>query len=1359
MTRSMKETEPTLASILTDGMTAKNVGAYQIVADKLGYLAEQDTGKKILGTRPDKKLHAGKVFDTLNALAEQDNEGNWVLKDGAKAIIPNVNQENLQDVVNLLDQVQKLLTSKHGAGLPIKDVKQAKKKSDDLSTMIQIKGFILNLTDPKKQEVAFKIANKIMNVDGISQQSMKAATTEFDLDKLKREKADLKINERIKNEVNDGLDPVQKAGKKNQIKEEVDKEFENEFNIFDGIKKTIYDSLPEKQGIPLTTYQEGINGIVNEMYPPEKFDKLIASYEGDKKTIAQEVLDTITANLQKNQSLTVGARPILEAGKGTANKTIIESLRVEYQDQPDKRNVLEDIVRTLPPEGIKSDGISKKFIQQTSNKLRVPVLARDAAIVESSDDEREAIYGEVSVLPPTTPSTPTKTAKDTAVVETESVSGDKSIDMWKPDPSEFLAKCGLGKNEGSVGLVAPAPEASPKEKLKQAAMWYYTSAASCFNDKGFPQKAYEENFENFQNYANDVFVNQFGLTQNDANNLFSWSGASAPGVSEPKQDTVSGVKVSTDEKKDVKPEDMTRIKNEVRAELMTIPGVVTRKTGTFRPTENTNLMPRVVDARMMETFMKPKGLSGAVIGARRFGGKPGSLEGNKFTVAPGRGRANELFGTMSWHKGKGTGKTLVQAAVAMGLFNKTGSKVKFTLTGNAKELQNKFSAILDEMERYGLPLDKCQFNFPGKKSCNNIEQLKQALLDPNHPLSKATLGRNRLLMRIQSMENKIKNRSSGTATPNISMADCTLSKIMSRNLKDGLSEKNKQQITEALKDKNADEVIGAVVDKIPKEPKEEADRQKSELLEVIIAANVDPSSARQLMGADITGSMSAYESIIKNVDKIETIAERFGLKDTLKNAAEGLIERASIENMDPSKGDRIWMQREKNIDGLFKYSRDMRVTKTFVDAKTLMATQESGQRHIAQLDSKINQLQKEIATLQEDIRQGPISDLNSYRVHQISNKEAELASLQKSQLQALSSVTRSVQPLEYVAPRMRGFPVDEKVAALQAADTTNRKLMMEGGIELPGLKAESARLNDEIEKVRNSSNISQRIFGNTKLQVLENQKQIVDKKITLYETAAINVANIKAFVDASPQTKNLDDRKQTKEELTKVAQRYAKEKDIGAAVDIKKVEGPAATIAIKQNKDPSKVTIEITAKNKDTNNTEQKTIQVNKNDNAKTLEQSIKEAVQSANGAAITNSPNVWEALQRMVVDSDKKSGQDLGAIPIYSETFLSENDGLVTIAEKYDASDVQNKQAMDRALRVDHQSTVVSNNDLGRVRATRTTLLGEQINEKNTTFKEAMTSLQGKANDLAKRTKALAATGGAAASAVAIAKQNPQPN
>lgn len=186
MTRSMKETEPTLASILTDGMTAKNVGAYQIVADKLGYLAEQDTGKKILGTRPDKKLHAGKVFDTLNALAEQDNEGNWVLKDGAKAIIPNVNQENLQDVVNLLDQVQKLLTSKHGAGLPIKDVKQAKKKSDDLSTMIQIKGFILNLTDPKKQEVAFKIANKIMNVDGISQQSMKAATTEFDRSRRQR---------------------------------------------------------------------------------------------------------------------------------------------------------------------------------------------------------------------------------------------------------------------------------------------------------------------------------------------------------------------------------------------------------------------------------------------------------------------------------------------------------------------------------------------------------------------------------------------------------------------------------------------------------------------------------------------------------------------------------------------------------------------------------------------------------------------------------------------------------------------------------------------------------------------------------------------------------------------------------------------------------------------------------------------------------------------------------------------------------------------------------------------------------------------------------------------------------------------
>lgn len=1311
---------PTLASILTEGMTPENVGAYQLVANQLQVLAEQDKGRLSSGIY--RELHAGAVFDLINSISE-DKDGQQIWK----ANDLGVTEENYEEVKQLLMKVKESI-AKNSISIPIKEVRQA-------VSIANIQA-VLNSPNPKEQYIALKIALQIQNMNGINQTTMTEEAQATALDSLM----------------------ASEISRKSTTEEK-----------FNEIRQKILDCLPVKEKINNIAFKSAIDRIAEKINYKENFTQLIADYDEDQKTIAQQVLGTIQDKLQDGETLTVSARPNLGQGKGVATQTIIESLRDEYRDQSDKLAVLEDIVRTLPPEGIKSDGISKAVIQQTSDKLRVSETALDAAIV-SSEDERETVVGQPSILPPT----PTPTEKDTAVVEPESVSGDKSIDMWRPDPSEFLAKCGLGKNKASIGPATPTPEASPEEKLKQAAMWYYTSAASCFNDKGFPlKKAYEENFENFQNYANDVFVNQFGLTQNDANNLFSWSGASAPGVSEPKQDTVSLVK--DDRNVDVNPEAMTKIKKEVRAELMSIPGVVTRKTGTFH-TEDTNLMPRVVDARMMETFMKPSGLRGAVIGARWGGGKPGSLEGNKFTVAPGRGRANELFGTMSWHKGKGTGKTLVQAAVAMGLFNKTGSKVKFNLTGSPQELQNKFSAILDEMERYDLPLDKCTFSLPNDVMCPDIASLKKALLDTSHPLSRASnYGsgsqnvRNKLLMRIQSMENKIKNRSPSTEALNVNMAHCTQAAILTRAIPEGMTARQQEVFAQDLKNMNPEtqkQVIQEAAANLAQNGSEDKKNQRFDvLLGVATAAVTDSNTARKLMGPDITGSMVAYESYAQNVTTIREIVAASPLEANLDNAEKGLMERAGIENMDPNRGVNFMQIMERRQEGgLFKYSRDMRPTKTYVDAATLQTTQERGQEYIQNLDNAATQLQEEIQKLKENISQ-TLEDpaKTSLLKSQLNDKEMDLITLQGSQKQALDSVTRSVQPLEYLSPREgSGFSVEEKIAALQAASKSNRKLVEEGGLKLPGLKSDLAKIKEDIAKV---STVDW-MMGNTNYQVLQNKQAIIEKKIDLYENASINLENIQLCVKAAA-TPDGDEKNHLQEAIQEYAgnqkvRTHSDKPDTTYQPEIEiKVENPAKE---DENKE---IVITQYDKNKNPDDPDyrvEKRIPLdeeNKPTSGETLEQAFHQAITSGNNAAITNSPGLWEAVQRIAVDSDKKNSQDLGGIKIYSQDFLEATDGLPTLAEAGKNQGTTNEhnaklQAWQKVFAIPRTTTFswsknpIQKNTLGvESRTTRTTLATQEIeaaketmNIKAQALKERASSImQGPSQEVARSSLSSSAT------------------
>jgi regulator of replication initiation timing len=949
----------------------------------------------------------------------------------------------------------------------------------------------------------------------------------------------------------------------------------------------------------------------------------------------------------------------------------------------------------------------------------------------------------------------------------ESVSGDKSINIWRPDPSEFLAKCGLRKNEASVGPAAPAPEASPKEKLKQAAMWYYTSAASCFNDQG---KMFEDNFNDFKQFANEVFVNQFGLTQNDANNLFSWSGESPP-----KQDSVES-KAKEDPKTnkiDVDSDAMTRVKQEVRAELMTIPGVVTRKTGRFRPTEDTNLMPRVVDARMMKTFMRRSGfdVDYQPLGYQPLGlsmllelamplGKPGSLEGNKFTVAPGRGRANEFLGSMSWHKGKGTGKTLVQAAVAMGLFNKTGSKVKFNLTGSPQELQNKFSAILDEMERYNLPLDKCTFSLPNDVMCPDIASLKKALQDTSHPLSRAsnyglTSGsgsqnvRNKLLMRIQSMENKIKNRSPGTEAPNVNMAHCTQAAILARAIPEGMTARQQEVFAQDLKNMNPEtqkQVIQEAAANLAQNGSEEQKNQRlDDLLGVATAAVTDSNTARKLMGPDITGSMVAYESYAQNVTTIREIVAASPLEANLDNAEKGLMERAGIENMDPN-------------------SRDMLPTKTYVDAATLQTTQAIGQDYIKNLDKAATQLQEEIQKLKENISQ-TLEDpaKTSLLKSQLNDKEMDLITLQGSQKQALDSVTRSVQPLEYLSPREgSGFSVEEKIAALQAASKSNRKLVEEGGLKLPGLKSDLAKIKEDIAKV---STVDW-MMGNTNYQVLQNKQAIIEKKIDLYENASINLENIQLCVKAAA-TPDGDEKNHLQEAIQEYAgnqkvRTHSDKPDTTYQPEIEiKVENPAKE---DENKE---IVITQYDKNKNPDDPDyrvEKRIPLdeeNKPTSGETLEQAFHQAITSGNNAAITNSPGLWEAVQRIAVDSDKKNSQDLGGIKIYSQDFLEATDGLPTLAEAGKNQGTTNEhnaklQAWQKVFAIPRTTTFswsknpIQKNTLGvESRTTRTTLATQEIeaaketmNIKAQALKERASSImQGPSQEVARSSLSSSAT------------------
>ncbi len=1058
----------------------------------------------------------------------------------------------------------------------------------------------------------------------------------------------------------------------------------------------------------------------------------------------------------------------------------------------------------------------------------------------------------------------------------ESISGDTSINMWRPDPSGFLAELGLGpnglplskSNEGSVGQIPPTPDLTKEQRATQAALWYYTSAASSF-DKEWDEKFVKEyadkkaakppgklslkqqiyqDVQEFRTYAQGVLTGEFGLPKETANQILTWSGNKSNPDQPVKRDGVESEPESGPDS--YAPDTMKKVQETVLAKLQSIPGNVPRDS---EPPEQ--LMPKMVDTKTMIRLMQP---------AYR-GGPTGSLKGNSFTIA--HGRHTGYYGGFGINKGIGAGKTLVQAAVAMGLFNKTGSKVKFNLKGGPQELQNKFSAILDEIERYDLPLDKCKFTLPGNFVCPDIASLKKALQDPSHPLSRApnygaggaAAGRNKLLMRIQAMENKVTERKKSgpdAPAPNVNMVHCTQATILTRAIPDGMTARQKEAFAQDLKNmdptarKQVIKEAAANIDKTS-DPAQRS-QQLDGLLEVVVATYTGSNTARKMMGPDITGSMGAYESYAQNVAAITNIIEGTSLQGNLIKATDGLQERAGIENMDPSRG-RVFMQIQNEIEGgPFKYSRSMTLSKTYVDAETLATTQESGQRHIDKLDSEISKLQQEV----DDISNAIVGDTsassnnnNQSRQYQIATIETQLSSLRKSQQQALASLSRSAQPLEYVVPRWYEFTFEEKLAGLQAARKTNFQLFQDGGIKLLGLKADRKRLEDEIKTAEAVRSTYAWVTGwgetGQKLQRLEDQKKIVDQKISLYETAAANLVNIDKIV-ASTQYSQKDDQSLTKaqlltnkNELQDIALDYASGKPLKLPPDpyssdiyivteleaeelkvvdnaaekdetstnVRSVEGvldqpepdkdapqtdapqppavdppslppssPPPAIPIPQRginftKKADGLTIQLTD---GTNSTDYTVTKDPKNSGEwiikekgkptdltqKTLEQTITDFVTSNNDAGIANSTSVWEAVQRMVVDSDKKSGVDAGAIKIYSSKYLEENDGLKTIEDRYAKATTSNEQneqlAIQGAFRVKQKEglKVGSSRDyVAGALISRTTVAKNTIAAKVQTFSGDMQTAKEKAAYLDARIIGFGA--GAATAATAAAQQS----
>ncbi|MEC8064358.1 MAG: hypothetical protein VX112_05885 [Pseudomonadota bacterium] len=243
-----------------------------------------------------------------------------------------------------------------------------------------------------------------------------------------------------------------------------------------------------------------------------------------------------------------------------------------------------------------------------------------------------------------------------------------TFNMWKPQHQTFSSAISQDNKDSNI---------------QQAALWYHTSAASCYAQD--PNNSlYLEEVEQFNEYADKVFKDDFKLNNDQIDEIKK--------LQQPPLDTVGNDGLSLRQIVSDQLEEFSRSKKS--------------------------------DNGSWPFFINTSSTSGLSSGTV-------SPEGNQFTV-----NKNASTLSLTGSSAESIGSNLVEASIDMGMYSNPNEKVRYTLYG---DVGKKLDSILDRLDENETNIDQACFTLNGYK-CNDLEALQNALNNPEHPLYQSLRG-------------------------------------------------------------------------------------------------------------------------------------------------------------------------------------------------------------------------------------------------------------------------------------------------------------------------------------------------------------------------------------------------------------------------------------------------------------------------------------------------------------------------------------------------------------------------------------------------------------------------------------------